>query len=106
MLEEYEKYESVQGKKVHLSKAIDHQDMIIYYGSEIFKILWKELPWREEMQEQLKDEKVIGWLTNDLSMPSGYRHQKSWKCLWGNTPMPAHSEKYEPYLAQFDIKTE
>lgn len=39
MLEEYGKYESVQGKKVHLSKAIDHQDMIIYYGSEIFKIL-------------------------------------------------------------------
>ena len=39
MLEEYGKYESVQGKKVHLANAIDHQDMILYYGSEIFNIL-------------------------------------------------------------------
>jgi hypothetical protein len=33
------------------------------------------------MQEQLKEEKVIGGLTDDLSMPSGYWHQKSGKCL-------------------------
>ena len=106
MLEEYGKYESVQGKKVHLANAIDHQDMILYYGSEIFNILWKELPWREEMQEQLEDEKVIGWLTEDLNMPSGYRHQKSGRCVWGNTPMPPHSSKYAAYLRNFDIKTE
>jgi len=106
MLEEYGKYESTQGKKIHLASAIDHQQMILYHGSEILKTLWIDLPWREEMQEQLKSEKVIEGLTDDLSMPSGYRHQKSGKCLWGNTPMPTHSEKYEPYLAKFDIKTE
>jgi len=106
MLEEHGKYESIQGKKIHLSQAIEHQQMIMYYGTEIVKILWISLPWWEETQRILKDEKVIGGLTSDLSMPNWYRHQKSGKCLWGNTPMPHHSEKYNPYLANFDIKME
>lgn len=106
MLEEHGKYESKEGKKIHLSEAIDHQQMIMYYWSEIFKIIGNELPWREETQEKLKEEKVISGLTEDISMPSGYWHQKSGKCLWGNTPMPPHSEKYELYLARFDIKTQ
>jgi hypothetical protein len=89
---------------VHLSSAMRQDDMVHYYGEQLLKILWGNIPWREEREEKLKDEKVIVGLTEDLNMPSGYRHHRTGKCLWGNTPMPAYSEKYEPYLAKFDIK--
>ena len=104
MLEEYGKYESVQGKKVHLSTAIDQEQMVTYYGSELFKILGIQTPWWEDREEYLKEEKIIGGLTDDLLMPSGHWHQRSGTCVWGNTPMPTHSEKYNAFLAKFNIE--
>ncbi|MEI7919870.1 MAG: hypothetical protein WCH65_07025 [bacterium] len=62
MIEEYGKYKSVGNKDIHLDKAIDHQNMVINYGSDLFDILEINVSGEEDFEEMeivLKDEKVI-----------------------------------------------
>lgn len=105
MLKEYEKYETIGGKKVHTYEKIEFNKMSYQYWYEILKILWETNKWHEyEQQEEiLKKESVLSGLTDDLLMPSWYRHVKTGKCLWGNGPS-LRGKQRENYLANYDIK--
>ena len=104
MLEEYGKYETISGKKVHLEWTLPFEKMVRWYWREILEILWKTKIERDEWEESLKEQEVIVGLTNDLMMPSSHRHRQSGKCLWGNGPSIT-GEKLENYLKTFDIET-
>lgn len=106
-LQEYEKYETIWGKKVHLFRALEHEEMLFMYGQALAEILEIEDKSEENIREQIKDEQVIHGLIDTLIIPGGDWHSKSWKCLWANTWWTMwRGKKIKESLAQFDIKIE
>ena len=105
-LEEDWRYETVSGKKVIMRWSLEYSDMTMYYWFELAKILGIRDKSREERKEILKDHKVLSWLTSDLSLPWGFWHDKTGKCLWLNTGWVVWWEKLKKLLAWFDIKVD
>ncbi|MCX6822805.1 MAG: hypothetical protein NTX91_02290 [candidate division SR1 bacterium] len=105
-LEKYTKYKTASEGIVALTNALDHENMLHTYSLALIEILGidKNLSY-ENKRELLKDEVVIHGLTSNMIMPGADWHQRTGKCLRGNSGGALTNAK-DPkrLLAGFDIK--
>lgn len=105
ILEEYGRYKTVTQKQVILKHILPHENIDLWLRQRLFVLLQTPAEY-EALEQALQDNHIIVWLTDDLNMPSGFRHQETGKCLGWNTPAfgDASGAFVQQYLAQFDIK--
>jgi hypothetical protein len=62
-------------------------------------------PFDDEYDAFENQELVVLGLVADLSMPSGYWHRETGKCLWGNAAIGDKPQKsQEKFFSRFDIQ--
>jgi len=106
VLEEGSKHISKEGKIIHLNRLLKVNELDIWLKMILYTIL-KDVPdpYSNEYDTFEEQAHVVIWLTNDLSMPSGYWQISTGKCLRWNTPAFGNVSKefVEKFLAMFDI---
>lgn len=73
------------GYSVTITGNLKKDEMILRFWSQLLDILDVKDQFDEYTEELLADQTVVTGLTDNHLLPRAYRHEKTGKCIWGNT---------------------
>ncbi|MDP2104331.1 MAG: hypothetical protein Q8K26_05415 [Candidatus Gracilibacteria bacterium] len=105
-LDENGRYVSVAKHRVNMRGTIEDGIVCSGFSYQIMKILDMTIEeYYDNIDRVEKENHILSGLTSDFTMPGGYWHQETGKCLGGNTGgVVGNGEKYENFIRGFDIK--